>query len=176
MAIWVFKNGIREGPYEEGDVRELIYEGTYHDSDPAVRDGDAATRTLGEILGRPGEAASPPPLMPAMAAEPPPLVEGAAAMPPPLPREPDPAAVSVLPEPPTPPAQPEMLPVAGALAEPIPVRVVDFRMSFGSMVVFMVKWVVASIPAFLILATLGVIFWMAIVALAAGFLSSLAHH
>lgn len=31
------------------------------------------------------------------------------------------------------------------------VRIVDFRMSFVSMVCFMVKWTIASIPAILIL-------------------------
>lgn len=36
------------------------------------------------------------------------------------------------------------------------VIVVDVKMRFGSMVVFMVKWAVASIPALLILAVIGV--------------------
>jgi hypothetical protein len=36
------------------------------------------------------------------------------------------------------------------------VVVVDVKMPFWSMVTFMVKWVIASIPAFLILAVLGV--------------------
>ncbi|MFH7319557.1 hypothetical protein ACHHRT_02975 [Desulfurivibrio sp. D14AmB] len=35
------------------------------------------------------------------------------------------------------------------------VTIVDIRMPFGSMVVFMVKWVLASIPAFFILAFIG---------------------
>ncbi|HET97577.1 MAG TPA: hypothetical protein ENN98_02540 [Desulfurivibrio alkaliphilus] len=35
------------------------------------------------------------------------------------------------------------------------VTIVDIRMPFGSMVVFMVKWVLASIPAFFILALIG---------------------
>ncbi len=35
------------------------------------------------------------------------------------------------------------------------VTVVDIKMPFLSMVVFMVKWVIASIPALLILITLG---------------------
>ena len=35
------------------------------------------------------------------------------------------------------------------------VVVKDIQMSFGSMVVFMVKWVIASIPAILILWLLG---------------------
>ena len=34
------------------------------------------------------------------------------------------------------------------------VTVVDIKMPFGSMVVFMVKWAIASIPAFLILLAL----------------------
>ena len=35
------------------------------------------------------------------------------------------------------------------------VTVVDIKMPFGSMVVFMVKWAIASIPAFLILVALS---------------------
>ena len=31
------------------------------------------------------------------------------------------------------------------------VRVIDFDMKFGSMVLFMIKWALASIPAFIIL-------------------------
>ena len=38
------------------------------------------------------------------------------------------------------------------------VKVSDFDMPFGSMVVFMVKWAIASIPAFLILFFLFAIF------------------
>lgn len=37
------------------------------------------------------------------------------------------------------------------------VVVVDIRMRFGSMVVFMVKWAVASIPTLLILAVIGAV-------------------
>ena len=35
--------------------------------------------------------------------------------------------------------------------QPQPVKVIDFDMSFINMVLFMVKWVVASIPAMIIL-------------------------
>ena len=35
------------------------------------------------------------------------------------------------------------------------VSVVDIHMPFGSMVVFMIKWAIASIPALIILAILG---------------------
>jgi hypothetical protein len=38
------------------------------------------------------------------------------------------------------------------------VVVVDVKMPFLSMVVFMVKWVIASIPAILILVVLGAMF------------------
>ena len=38
--------------------------------------------------------------------------------------------------------------------EPLAVRITDIEMSFGSMVVFMVKWTLASIPAMIILAVL----------------------
>ncbi|MCQ4271077.1 hypothetical protein NA655_08590 [Pseudomonas kuykendallii] len=36
-----------------------------------------------------------------------------------------------------------------------PVVVVDVHMRFGSMVMFMIKWAIASIPAFLILLVIG---------------------
>ena len=42
-------------------------------------------------------------------------------------------------------------------ALPTQVSVVDVNMPFGSMVVFMVKWAIASIPAFLILIGLGAV-------------------
>lgn len=38
------------------------------------------------------------------------------------------------------------------------VKIVDIQMPFGSMVVFMVKWTIASIPAFIILFLLGLAF------------------
>jgi hypothetical protein len=37
------------------------------------------------------------------------------------------------------------------------VKIVDVNMPFGSMVVFMVKWAIASIPALLILWVLGLL-------------------
>lgn len=40
------------------------------------------------------------------------------------------------------------------------VVVTDIRMSFFSMVMFMVKWVVASIPAFIILSIIGSVLMM----------------
>ena len=36
-----------------------------------------------------------------------------------------------------------------------PVKIVDIEMPFASMVAFMVKWVIASIPALIILVILG---------------------
>jgi hypothetical protein len=45
------------------------------------------------------------------------------------------------------------------------VVVTDIRMSFGSMVIFMVKWAIASIPALLILSLLGLLCWIAGLAL-----------
>lgn len=51
-----------------------------------------------------------------------------------------------------------------AVAAPAPVvsnatrvSVVDINMPFGSMVVFMIKWAIAAIPAFIILAIMGVV-------------------
>jgi hypothetical protein len=48
------------------------------------------------------------------------------------------------------------------------VAVTDIRMPFGSMVLFMVKWAIASIPAVLILVVMTVSFWT----LAIGFVAS----
>jgi hypothetical protein len=42
-------------------------------------------------------------------------------------------------------------------SEPSPVRIVDVRMPFGSMVVFMVKWAIAAIPAIIILAIISAV-------------------
>jgi hypothetical protein len=39
--------------------------------------------------------------------------------------------------------------------EAAPVRIIDIKMPFGSMVVFMVKWAIAAIPALIILAVIG---------------------
>jgi len=38
-----------------------------------------------------------------------------------------------------------------------PVVVLDVNMSFGAMVMFMIKWALAAIPALIILATIGVV-------------------
>lgn len=48
------------------------------------------------------------------------------------------------------------------------VTVTDIQMPFGSMVFFMVKWAVASIPALIIIVLLGTVFWGVTI----GFLSS----
>lgn len=48
------------------------------------------------------------------------------------------------------------------------VVVVDVQMPFGSMVSFMVKWTLASIPAFIILAILGGVIFGVIGGLVAG--------
>ena len=161
MAIWVIKDGQREGPYEEDDVRELVYEGTYGDADPAIRDGQFDWTTVGQILGHP---------MPGFES-----ALSALSQPPPAelpPEEPLPVATTSAPEPPpVPVVAPE--PVAPAdSGKPMPVTVVDFQMPFGSMVLFMVKWVIAAIPALLILGIVAAIFWIGCVA----FLALLLHH
>jgi ABC-type sugar transport system permease subunit len=48
------------------------------------------------------------------------------------------------------------------------VIVVDIKMRFWSMVVFMIKWVIASIPAFLILAILWALLMAVLGGLAGG--------
>lgn len=159
MAIWVIKDGQREGPYEEQDVRELIYEGTYTDADPAISEGQFYWSTVGDILGHnhlPPDPASASSVAEATLA--PPTEEQA------LPAD-EPAAPPVLPAPlPEPPLIPS--------AEPPPLRVtvVDFRMPFGSMIVFMVNWAIASIPALLILGIVAGLCWAACM----GILSALA--
>jgi hypothetical protein len=56
---------------------------------------------------------------------------------------------------------------AAADVSPNDVRIVDVRMPFGSMVILMVKWALAAIPALLILSAVagvvasvfGILFW-----------------
>lgn len=55
--------------------------------------------------------------------------------------------------PPPPPRQPQ--PVKVTFPDEMAVRVVDIKMPFWSMVGFMVKWAIASIPAFFILIAIG---------------------
>jgi len=158
MAIWVIKDGQREGPYQDQDVRELLYEGTYADSDPAIQDGQFEWTTLGLLLGRQQPPASPPstpqpPSPPALPEEPPAYPATSPAEPPPIPTPPPIRAA--------PPSLPSL--------RPIQVTVTDFDMPFGSMVTLMVKWVLASIPALLILGAIAAIFWtlfFAIIAIA----------
>ena len=49
------------------------------------------------------------------------------------------------------------------------VVVTDIKMSFLSMVVFMVKWAIATIPAIIILTAVGSITWGILMALFGGF-------
>jgi hypothetical protein len=147
MAIWVIKDGQREGPYEEQDVRELIYEGTYSDTDPAIRDGQFDWTTLGQVLGRRASPAEPP-----VEVLPVPMEERSA--PPPLPEEAPPMPVAEVPE------TEAVAEVVGtgtprlgnamAGSGPVQVAVVDFEMPFGSMVMLMVKWVLAMILALVV--------------------------
>jgi hypothetical protein len=150
MAIWVIKDGQREGPYEEQDVRELIYEGTYTEADSAIRDGQFDWSTLGQLLDRQQPRSEPglPEPSPVSAEEFPS---------PPLDIPADPLSEPALaqPEPPPLPAARDGLPAYAP--RPIAVTVTDVRMPFGSMVFFMVKWVIASIPALIILAAIAAI-------------------
>jgi CHASE2 domain-containing sensor protein len=49
------------------------------------------------------------------------------------------------------------------------VVVTDIKMSFSSMVIFMVKWAIATIPAIIILTVVGSITWGILTALFGGF-------
>lgn len=59
------------------------------------------------------------------------------------------------PQPLSPPAPRQSQPVKVTFPDEMAVRVVDIKMPFWSMVGFMVKWAIASIPAFLILFLIG---------------------
>ena len=156
MAIWVIKDGQREGPYQEQDVRELVYEGTYNDSDPAIRDGQFDWSTLGQVLGRQPSVADIPLPSPEQPATPPAL----APEPPPFPVTPSvESPPSPTAETPIPPELPSLAPQLAPPSRPVQVAVVDFEMPFGSMVILMVKWVLAAIPALFILAAIAAIFW-----------------
>jgi hypothetical protein len=60
--------------------------------------------------------------------------------------------------------QPKPTGAANMVEEPqvSSVRVIDIKMSFWSMVVFLVKLAIAAIPAAIILTIIGVIFWSVI--------------
>ncbi|MGH7908560.1 MAG: hypothetical protein ACRENW_01775 [Thermodesulfobacteriota bacterium] len=47
--------------------------------------------------------------------------------------------------------------------EPQKVVVKDIQMAFDSMVIFMIKWALATIPAFIVLVLLGLFIWFVII-------------
>jgi len=157
MAIWVIKDGQREGPYEEQDVRELVFEGTYGDADPAIRDGQYDWSTVGQLLGREMPAFettfSSAEALPMTEAPPQPAAELPVAEPEPPPI-PAPLPEPVLPEP----AVPAGPPVPAA------VSIVDFHMPFGSMLIFILKWMFAWVIAMFILGVIAAVFWVACLA------------
>jgi hypothetical protein len=155
MAIWVIKEGQREGPYDEDDVRELIYEGTYSDNDPAIRDGQYDWSTIGNVLDpRPGDL--------------PPVFEGEPDFDLPEATEaPDlPIAAEEAAEP-----EPILLPPPPS-APPPPMRVTlsDIEMPFGSMVVFLLKWAAASLVVLLIVGFVMGVLWLILAVMAAAIL------
>jgi hypothetical protein len=164
MAIWVIKDGQREGPYEEQDVRELIYEGTYGDADPAIRDGQYDWSTLGNLLGH---------KMPAFeaAAFETPVSSFQEAPPAEVPPQTAPE-VAVPAPPPIPAAAPAQEPISVAPVPPAPiapaqVAIVDFRMPFGSMLIFILKWMIAWLLAMMLLGFVAALFWAACLAILA---------
>ena len=56
------------------------------------------------------------------------------------------------------------------------VVVTDIRMGFSSMVIFLVKWAVAAIPAAIILAVAGLIFWLVVLAFIGGCIEGMMGH
>ena len=59
--------------------------------------------------------------------------------------------------------------------EPNHVVVTDIKMSFFSMVVFMVKWVIASIPAIIILSIIATVVMAALNFISGGFMFHMGH-
>jgi hypothetical protein len=158
MAIWVIKDGQREGPYDEEDVRELIYEGTYGDADPAIRDGQYDWSTLGQILGHPM-----PPFESALSSSADPLVLD-------LPPE-EPIPVAVASEPPPIPERDPVV-IAATPAQSTPVAIVDFQVPFGSVFVMVLKVALALVLVSFILSVFAAIFWAGMLA----FLTLVLHH
>jgi hypothetical protein len=140
MAIWVIKDGQREGPYDEDDVRELIYEGTYTDNDPAIRDGQYDWSTIGNVLEP-------------MSADLPPIAESRPDLD--FPDEEIAPEAPIIAEPvasaPPPPALP---PPPFTPPPPMRVTVTGVDMPFGSMVTLLFKWAAAS---FVVLFILGAV-------------------
>jgi hypothetical protein len=155
MAIWVIKDGQREGPYDEDDVRELIYEGTYSENDPAIRDGQYDWSTIAQVMDREDGT------LPTTAEAPPHLDE--------LEEEPEPDASTLeddLPAPATPPP----LPSPHRAPPPMRVTVSDIDMPFGAMVIFLLKWVGAALIVIMILCAIMGVLWAILFALAAAIL------
>jgi hypothetical protein len=59
--------------------------------------------------------------------------------------------------------------------EPNHVVVTDIKMSFFSMVIFMVKWVIASIPAIIILSIIGAVVMTILNMVLGGFMGHMGH-
>ena len=53
-----------------------------------------------------------------------------------------------------------------------PVKIIDFDMPFGSMVSFMIKWALASIPAIMILFAIGLVMSMIAISIFGSFIMS----
>jgi hypothetical protein len=64
--------------------------------------------------------------------------------------------------------------MTGQRPQPIRVTVADFDMPFGSMIVFMLKWALAAIPAMLILIIVGGVVTVVFAGLMAGIVSTAA--
>jgi hypothetical protein len=141
MAIWVLKEGRREGPYTDQDVRELVYEGTYTERDSAIRDGQLDWSTVAQILAAPEAAPA----------------ESAQSQPPALP-SPLPAAPGGEDA-----AAPLGIPAQVSLIQddtrPARVEIVDINVPFGSLVMLMIKLMLAAIPALLILGIIMAAAW-----------------
>jgi hypothetical protein len=155
MAIWVIKDGQREGPYDEDDVRELIYEGTYSENDPAIRDGQYDWSTIAQVMERQDGT------LPAIAEAPPHPDE--------LEEEPE-LDDSILEDELPPSATPPPLPSPQRPPPAMRVTVSDIDMPFGAMVIFLLKWVGAVLVVTLILSAIMGILWAILFALAAAIL------
>lgn len=142
MSYYVLKNGQQEGPHDERVVRQLLDAGNFLPSDLAFRDGMSQWWPLGEVLGL---QFVPPPLPggePLLA--PAPTVAPAMALPSPVKSRPS------------------------KDEQPQSVIVTDINMPFGSMVLFIMKWSLAAIPALLLLGVTLALAWGLFMALVAG--------
>lgn len=144
MSYYVLKGREQEGPHDERTLRQFLDEGKYLATDLAFRDGMSQWQPLSVVLG--------------LQFAPPPLPS----------QEPAPTTTTPPPTAPLPLIAPEKIQPISGPALPQAIVISDINMPFGSMVLFILKWSLAAIPAMLLLGATLTVTWALLMAFVAG--------